>query len=187
MDKKLLAASAALSAFLAAGSAFAGSTNFRDGSLDSCTGINCNAAFFGGTVISFGPTAGAFVGEIYGSAACLRVDIINQVRDLEMVLIAPSGIVYRNDDRAIGDLRPLLKVTNAQEGWYTVQIAMFDGSAQNSDFAIQVGRYTSATNPNCASPSVGFDPVANRVTDDSKAGLEEVAQPPAPGDPGSEF
>jgi len=80
---------------------------------------------------------------------CLRIDLTVQAVDLEAVLIAPNGAVYRNNNRLVGDLRPLIKVnTVLATGWHTLQISQADGLPVNTDFTLFYGRYTAA-NVNC--------------------------------------
>src|SRR4029453_11345415 len=95
--------------------------------------------------------------------------------------VAPNGLVFRNDDRAPGDLRPLVKIASTpNNGWYTVSIGRFNGAANTGNFTLAYGRYN-AGNPNCALPT---PPLAPETAAPSKP--SGVAQPPAVDEPGAQ-
>jgi hypothetical protein len=143
-------------------------------------------------VFSFGPSGGVFTINAFGNVGeCLRFDLISPAHpapDMELVVIAPNGTVYRNDDRnGALDRRPLVKIGAApNNGWYTVHIAEFSGAATETNFVMLHGRYN-AGNPNCATATAP----ASAITLDTE--LEDAAKPeddgpaPAPraGHPGS--
>jgi hypothetical protein len=161
MRKHLFGAGLLASALLAGASSSASAFQIFDTTVDSCTGTNCGAVVLGGTVNGFSPTAGPWIGSIFGNAGCLRLDVTSQgTTDLEIVAVAPNGSVFRNDDRAGGDLRPLVKITNAVNGWYTVSISQFAGTAVQSNFTLAMGRYSSSGNPNCAGATPPTSPAA---------------------------
>lgn len=71
-----------------------------------------------------------------GGGRCLRIEVVGQptATDLEAVLIAPDGTVWRNDDAGAAstascNLCPLIKAVTQVAGWYTLQISPFNGSA----------------------------------------------------------
>jgi hypothetical protein len=90
----------------------------------------------------------------------VRIDVISPTLtgtvDLETVAIAPNGTVYRNDDGGGGGrpLNPVVKIASApNNGWYTVRIGQFAGTAVDANFTVAYGRYN-AGNPNCAAATV---------------------------------
>jgi hypothetical protein len=140
------------------GSNPASATNMFDpGPLENCGTANCGARTIGGTVLLSSSYAVPWVAEIaVGQGECLRVDITAQAVDLEAVLIAPNVAVHRNDNRAAGNLRPLIKLNNApRSGWYTLQISQASGLPVNTDFTLAFGRYVTNNVANClpATPS----------------------------------
>jgi hypothetical protein len=66
-----------------------------------------------------------------------------------MVLISPTGIIWRNDD-FFGDPRPLIEAITDINGWYTLQVSHSVGADVIADFTLRYGRYNSG-NPNCSS------------------------------------
>src|SRR5688572_23123717 len=90
----------------------------------NATEIFTSNATIGGTVFSFGPSARPWVAQVFAAAnECLRLDVTTQFTDLEIVAVAPNGSVFRNDDRAAGDNRPLVNIRpTPNNGWYTVSI-----------------------------------------------------------------
>jgi hypothetical protein len=93
-----------------------------------------------------------FILQIYtGGGECVRLDVTNQTHDLEMILISPTGRIWRNDDRAYpNDRRPLIKAITDINGWYTLQVSHYTGGNVIADFTLRYGRYNSG-NPNCSS------------------------------------
>ncbi len=159
MDKRLLAASAAAAMWIAAGSASA--TNLFDPTVDSCTTTNCGAVILDGSIVARSPQAASWVAELYGNAGCMRIAVTQASgNDTELVVVAPNGTVYRDDDGG-GFSNPLIKITNAVNGWYTVRLAHWAGSPISTNFTLAYGRYSSSTNPNCSSPSIGFSPLGD--------------------------
>jgi hypothetical protein len=153
-------------------------TNIFDDTPSSCTGTNCSTLRIPGTLLNFSPSAGNWDINVFSfGGECIRLDVTSQGTDLEMVVVAPNGTVYRNDDRAISDLRPLVKIDpSPNNGWYTVHLARFDGSAVNANFVLLYGRYNSG-NVNCSSPTGGLARVA------TKPDISITVQP-KPGEPG---
>ena len=87
-----------------------------------------------------------------GVGECLRLFVSSTAFDSELTVISPNGSVYRDDDSG-GSLRPLVQIANApSQGWYTVQVAHFNGQPINANFTLLYGRYT-AGNANCAIPT----------------------------------
>jgi hypothetical protein len=94
-----------------------------------------------------------FVIQIQGVAGqCLRFETTEQDTNLEMVVVAPNGNTYRDDDGGAGSLSLVKIVPAPNTGFYTVQISRFDGVAVNAAFTLRVGMYP-ATNPNCSGGS----------------------------------
>ena len=133
-------------------------TNMFDPSpVENCGSINCGARVISGTVLLSSGIAVPWVAEIAARKdECLRIDLTIQSVDLEAVLIAPSGAVYRKDNRSPGDLKPLIKAKKVPvSGWYTLQISQKDGLPVNTDFTLLYGRYP-AGDGNCL---LGTDPL----------------------------
>ncbi len=160
----------------------AAQTNIFDDSVSTCTTINCSSLRIPGTVLSFGRSAGNFDINVFAAAGeCVRLDVISQRTDLEMVVVAPNGTVFRNDDRTTSDLRPLIKMTpTSDNGWYTVHLAQFSGRAVDANFVLLYGRYN-AGNPNCASATAGQ--LARQASE--KRDTSRSDQTPSPREPGS--
>jgi hypothetical protein len=103
----------------------------------------------GAVVNSYTGLAKPWTAEVRASAGrCLRLEVSQQVDDLEIVAVAPNGSIYRNDD-SIG-LRPVVKINPTQNGFYTVQIAQYAGTVTESAFTLSYGIYN-LNNPNCSS------------------------------------
>jgi hypothetical protein len=119
----------------------------------ACNFNNCSAALIFGSITSHGSFSipwEAQVGAIAGE--CLRLETTTADSDLEIVAISPSGQVFSNDNGGAGNLS-LVKIAPAESGWYTVRVARSNGTAAAENFILRYGRYTSASNPNCASPT----------------------------------
>jgi hypothetical protein len=127
-----------------------------DPGVDACTTLNCGTVLLPGTV---GNIAGLSTQRwdiaVYAAAGeCLRLDQTNVFGagvDDEMVVVAPDGTAYRDDDSS-GGLRPKVVINpTPSRGWYYVSIARFTGApAPEHDFYLKYGRYVrSTTNPNC--------------------------------------
>ncbi len=132
-------------------------TEIFDDTTDSCTFINCSSLRIPGSILNHvGVSPHPWVAQIFKEIApCMRLDVVAQESDLEIVAIAPDGTVYRNDDRnGNSDLRPLVVVgPNTRKGWYTVQISNFNGSTLEPNFQLRYGTYLSGVN--CANPTPG--------------------------------
>lgn len=154
--------------------------------LNTCTITNCSSRPVDGSVTQFGPTAQPWVGEFFaGAGECLRLDVLSQGADLEMVVVAPNGTVFRNDDKGVGCvLCSLVKVgSTPNNGWYTVRLSHFAGTAVGANFSMQYGRYNSG-NPNCASPTPGLTPASSEPELDKPD--DDVVESPRPGRPGAD-
>jgi hypothetical protein len=176
MMKQLLIATGVL----AAGPVYAGGEIFNSGS--SCTTANCATTILNATIKSFPPSAGKWIAEVFaGAGRCLRIDVFSEFTDLQTVVVAPNGAVFRNDNRAgAADRRPLVKIASTpNNGWYTVSIGQSAGAAVSGNFSLAYGNYN-AGNPNCSSPTPVFTP---ETAAPSKPSVE--TQPPAAGAPGA--
>lgn len=144
---------AAMAMVCGTGSTLAGP--ILDNSVSTCTGVNCSSLRIPGTIFSTSSSALPWVGQFYGTAGqCMRFDVTSQGADLEMVVIAPNGTMYRDDDGGAG-LLPLVKIGSAPNtGWYTVQLSHFSGAAVEVNFIMYYGRYNGG-NANCAAPTAG--------------------------------
>lgn len=180
--KNWLAGFIALATLLLAPVLGSSQTAVFDDTFSTCTTINCSSLRIPGTVLSFAPSAGNWDINVFAAAGeCVRLDVISQATDLEMVVVAPNGSVFRNDDRVVGDLRPLVKIDRTpNNGWYTVHLAQFAGSAANANLVLLYGRYNSG-NINCFLPSTSF------VTQppSAKPDVSSTVAAPKPGEPGS--
>lgn len=128
---------------------------------NTCEETNCNARSVGGAVLAFGSSAYAWVGEfVAGRAQCVRFDVTEQATDLEMIVIAPNGTIFQNDDKGTGPcpLCPLVKINPAPiGGWYTVRLGRSTGVAIDASFTMRVNQYN-AGNANCAEPTLPAAP-----------------------------
>jgi hypothetical protein len=112
---------------------------------------------------------------------------------MELVVIAPNGTVYRNDDRnGALDRRPLVKIGSApNNGWYTVRVGQFAGVATETNVVLLYGRYN-AGNPNCASPTPAlsvinaFGQALSADEEDAEKDAATPVPPSRPGQPGAE-
>jgi len=126
---------------------------------NTCPTVNCLASRFNGYISN--DDCGAprcmipFTLDVWGQeGACLRVDIgaANNAADLVMVLVSPSGVVWRNDNRSANDLRPLIKVDPVPEhGFYTLIISSAM-TVRGTSFPIRYGNWNSG-NVNCTNPT----------------------------------
>jgi hypothetical protein len=141
----------AAAAFVVAAPQPSPATELQDPTFASCTGINCSSVQLGGVINAYLRTPKAWTAEIRATAGrCLRLEVTQQADDLEIVVVAPDGRIYRNDD-AIG-LRPVVKINPTSTGFHTVQIAEYAGTVAESVFQLAFGVYN-LNNPNCASPT----------------------------------
>jgi hypothetical protein len=141
-----------------------------EGARQTCTTINCNATILPGTLnkhewnLSGGSTAtiprigaGSWVMSVRaGLNECLRLDIVKQGTYMELVVVSPSAVIWRNERRGgtTGCVEcPLVKISNTnQSGYYVVQVNHRTGYATDAGFSLAYGRYNSG-NPNCAAPT----------------------------------
>ncbi len=139
---------------------FAGSDIF-DNSLSSCTTPNCSSLSIPGAIYSDGISAENLTLSLFvGAHQCARFDLTSPTAvrlsdtDFEMVVVAPDGTVYRNDDRSSTDARPLVAFNSGPTaGWYTVHIGQYAGHAITTNSPLlQYGLYTEG-NPNCVNPT----------------------------------
>jgi hypothetical protein len=124
-----------------------------------------------------------WVMEIFANpGTCLRLEVTNEgSNDLEAVLIAPNGNVYRNDDSGVSSCPncPLIKVDptpGSTRGWYTLQISQYAGNAVNGNFTLLYGLYPTG-NPACSSPtspSLALDVAAAKA---NKLGTGNIDSP----------
>lgn len=131
-----------------------------DPTVDTCTGLNCGSILVGGSVLNHSNVSPARwdVAIYAGAGECLRLEqtaVFGTGVDDEIVVVAPNGTVYRNDD--FYGLRPRVAIASTPvRGWYYVSIARYTGApAPEHDFYFRFGRYTSSANANCASPTTG--------------------------------
>ena len=180
------------------GPTVASAQNIFDDTSSTCATANCSSLRIPGTVFAFGSSAGQFVISVFASPGqCVRLDLISPPHpapDMELVVIAPNGSVFRNDDRnGALDRRPLVKIGSApNNGWYTVRVGQFDGVATETNIVLLYGRY-SAGNPNCAVPTLPLSTVNafGFAVEGAEEDAEKDATPrpvPAPraGQPGAE-
>jgi hypothetical protein len=164
------------------GPAVASGQNIFDDTSSTCTGNNCSSLRIPGTVFAFGGSAGQFVLSVFAARGeCVRFDLTSPPHpapDMELVIIAPDGSVFRNDDRnGALDRRPLVKIASApQNGWYTVRIGQFAGAATETNVVLLYGRYSSG-NPNCAGPTPPLSAVS--ATEDAEKTADSPAAAPA--------
>ena len=144
----LLAASTTL-----APAGLAGAATINDLSVSTCTSANCSTDSIAGSITTHGGFAIPWVIQVGANAGeCLRLATTVTSSDLEIVAVSPSGRVFRNDDGGGGSLS-LVKIAPAEAGWYTVQVSQFSGTPVAENFVMRYGRYTSASNPNCSTPT----------------------------------
>jgi len=132
---------------------------------NTCTTINCSSQILNGTYHSDAlGDRDPFILQIYSLGdECVRLDVTAQTSDLEMVLISPTGRIWRNDDRSLSAFRPLIKAITDINGWYTLQVSHSVGADVIADFTLRYGRYNSG-NPNCS--SVTFPVVTSEIQRD---------------------
>lgn len=128
------------------GEAAAAELNFT-GYAGACSTLNCNAATLNGISFKTGPgDSVSWSSQLFADVGeCIRLDVFAQSADMELVLVSPSGAVWKNDDRnASTDFRPLIRARADVKGYYTVQANYFSGNqAVNSlqTFSLAYGRY----------------------------------------------
>ena len=136
---------------------------------NQCTGINCEARLVTGSQIAFGAADFGFpwVGEFFGEFnRCLRFDVVAQrVADLEMIVVAPNGEIFQNDDQGFPNegffFCPLVKIANSPNtGWYTVRIGRSRRLPPgDANFALLAASYPRG-NDNCNEPTALANPEA---------------------------
>ena len=105
-----------------------------------------------------------------------------------MVVRAPDGSIFRNDDKGGTScpLCPRVVVNNTpNQGWYSTTVQHFAGSAVETNFVLLYGRYPLG-NPNCG-PAIA--PVAGLTIEAESAaekGTDDRVSPPLPGHPGAD-
>lgn len=177
------------------GSSPASGQNIFDDTVAACAGANCSSLRIPGTVFAFGGSAGVYTIDAFAAPGeCVRFDLISPPHpapDMELVVVAPDGTVFRNDDRnGALDRRPLVKIAAApQNGWYTVHVAQFAGAATETNIVLLYGRYPGG-NANCATPTPpalaaagSFE--AESLDDGAKADDDSPVPAPKAGQPGS--
>jgi hypothetical protein len=130
------------------------------GTVATCTGANCaSLPLDGNTFVTEGRTL-PFVVQVFGGAnECIRLETTRQTTDLRIVVTAPDGVVYANDDAGSSSsvgcpLCSLVKLnTGTRKGYYTVQLAQWIGTPVESNFRVMYGRYR-AGNANCNVPTM---------------------------------
>jgi hypothetical protein len=126
---------------------------------NTSTVINSNAQLIQGISErnSTNTQAIPFIAQVYSSGnECVRLEVTDQgAQDLEIVLVSPDGLVWRDDDSA-GNNRPLVKAITNVDGWYTVHVSQYAGGCCATVFQLRYGRYNNG-NPNCASPTQLFN------------------------------
>lgn len=140
---------AALAAFAPAGPAGATST-INASALGTCTAVNCASDTIIGTLGSHGSYAFPWTIQVASDPGqCVRLHTTEVIGvpglTLEMVVVSPSGRVFRGGGRNPG----LVKISPSEQGFYTVQISTADGGAAAVNFKLRYGRYASPANPNC--------------------------------------
>lgn len=121
-----------------------------------------------------GNIADCFQTQVYTAGGeCVRIQVLQQDTDLEMVLVGPDGTVWRNDDGG-GNLRPLIKARTPQGrgGWATVQLCHFAGGGAFglANFRLKYGRFSLNSNQ-CANATAPLEsPSANRTSEEGKEG-----------------
>jgi hypothetical protein len=176
--------------------AHADASNVLDPSVSISGIVNNSAVQLDGTIFAFGTSTGVYTVDVFADVGeCVRLDVTAQPADLELVVVAPNGTVFRNDDRP-GDLRPLVQIAGApNNGWYTVHLSHFAGAAIEGNFTLLYGRYN-AGNANCAQPtpatltsrSIGGPTLLDEesTTEIKRQTTSEVAvEPPKADSPGS--
>ena len=136
--QKLLYSAFALAAMSVA-AVPAGATNLLGSTL---------SATISGTTFGFNGAAMPWTAEVYSLPnSCLRIAVTAQATDLEAVVVAPNGTVYRDDDGGPGTF-PLVKINpTPNNGWYTVSLNNQAGIAVSTNFTATLERLL----PNSAS------------------------------------
>jgi len=164
----------ALAAMTALASHHAGAMNLFAPIVSNSGVIDGGSIELAGTIHDPALNARPWVGQLYaGIGECLRLEITTTSFDSEITVLSPNGTVYRDDD-GNGALRPLVKIANAPaSGWYTVQVAQFNGFPVNQPFHMLYGRYLHG-NINCAGETLPMvrDGLAGQDVKDTSANAE---------------
>ena len=139
-SKQKLLYSAFVLAAMSVAAVPAGATNLL-GSTTSAT--------ISGTTFGFNGAAMPWTAEVYSLPnSCLRIAVTaSPGTDLEAVVVAPNGTVYRDNDGGPGAF-PLVKINpTPNNGWYTVSLNNQAGSAVSANFTATLQRLL----PNSAS------------------------------------
>lgn len=129
-----------------------------DNTSSTCGSVNCSSLTIPGTVTNPAGNNDPFEIQVYAAAnQCLRIEVTQSVQgvDLETVVRAPNGSIYRNDDGSGGGVfaNPLVKINGTpNSGWYSVSINHWNGTASYADFVMAYGRYN-LNNVNCSAPT----------------------------------
>lgn len=156
-------------------------TNMFDPSVSTATKLNASAVTINGTLHDTNGNTQPWTTQVYAQPGeCMRLSVTTTSFDAKMEVIAPNGEVFRDDDSG-GSLRPLVQIASAPNfGWYTVQVAHFNGVPQSADFTMKYGRYNNG-NPNCAQPTLPAAAVpagAQATTKDVNAVMPAQARNP---------
>ena len=147
------------------------------------TSINGSARIIQGTVTGGLSNNQPWVAELWAPVGrCLRIALTAEGADLETVVRAPNGQVFRNDDGGVAScpLCPVVKVANTpNRGWYTVSINHFNGTPVFVDFTLQYQHYP-VGNPNCFGATLpvtatdeGVKGQKNPAVETQQQGMEE--------------
>lgn len=118
-----------------------------DDGVSDCGPANCQSQVIQGRVevAGFGNQPVPFVAQILGIAStCLRVDVTKLVflgitfPDLKMILVSPSGTIWRNDDKSAQSTNPLISINAPETGYYTLQVSNV-GDLYPIDFTLKYG------------------------------------------------
>jgi hypothetical protein len=128
--------------------------------LNTCTAPDCGATVIRGFVNGFTqtgfPNVAPWVVQIFAARnECLRLRVIEQATDTELIVVAASLKAYRNDNGKVAPCPkcPLVKLrTGGVGGWHTVQVNQAEGAVVGSAFKLSFGRYNK-DNPNCSPPT----------------------------------
>lgn len=183
-NRSLLVAAGAASALLALSiePAMAGS-RIWDNTSSTCGSINCSSLTIPGTVTNPASNNDPFEIQVYAAAnQCLRLEVTQSVQniDLEMVVRAPNGSIYRNDDGSGGGVfaNPVVKINGTPNaGWYSVSINHWLGTASYADFVMLYGRYN-VNNINCSGATA---PASAQQAAAAPAKVDTPSRPLVPG------
>ena len=163
-----------------------------DDTIATCTGLNCSSLRIPGSVIAFGTStsggsAGYFeIGLFAPSGRCLRAELISEGADLEMVVRAPNGSIFRNDDKAGAScpLCPRVVINSTpNNGWYSTTLYKYDGASVETNFVLLFGVYPIG-NPNCGPATGPQGDVEMENVRKAQKSLSDKVLLPRPGQPG---